>query len=103
MEREIMHCGHKFVLRDDGLYEAAEYFEMSESDWIMHCDSAGCLMIFKTSGSSLLVPWILCTDKRYVDAYHRICDNEPNCVGTIAFNVPIVDKDGVMSLGGISL
>lgn len=101
MPEEIIHCGHRFTLRPDGLYESVERFEMSEFAWSSQSDSAGCSMIFRITGPDSMMPWLLCTDDKYYGTYVSICDSTPNCTGLTAQDFPTIGKDGELYLDRI--
>lgn len=94
MPNEIMHCGHRFVLRPDGLYESVERFEMSDDAWSADPDSAGCSMIFRITGPDSMMPWLLCNDRDYVQTYIKICNSTENCTGLSALDYPTRGKNG---------
>lgn len=101
MQNSIIHCGHRFVLRPDGLYESVERFEMSEYAWSCQSDSAECSMIFRITGPDSMMPWLLCIDDKYFDKYVEICNSVANCIGLTALDNPSIGKDGEVYIDSV--
>lgn len=101
MPEEIIHCGHRFVLRPDGLYESVDHFEISDLAWASQTDAAGCSMAFRRTGPDSTVAWLLCTDDRYYDVLCAEADNNENSHILVAPEVPDVDKEGRFYIGSV--
>lgn len=81
MPERLINCGHVFMLRADGLYEAVDKFEMTEDEWYDSDDSYGFTMLFLNENGKQY-PWILLTDYSKVPEFYCLADSVDNASGT---------------------
>lgn len=76
MSKTKIMDGHEYFLREDGLWEAKDWFAVNELDWVFNGEHPDHVVIFEVRDGQKC-PRIVCDDVNLYSAIYKVHDSMP--------------------------